>query len=373
MTDNTTNKSSSSDAPLSAMAQLLAKHGKQTKSIKKGETIEGKLTKVTKNEILMDIESKSEALVLERDKNILNSMLSFLRVGDTVSATIITPEAETGQPVVSIRRFMEERTWKKFEALQKENTLIEVTVTDVTKGGLVIQTDEGLNGFLPQSHMTPGLQVTPGKKVSVYVLELNRPDNKLIVSQKETLTDEDFKGLTKDFKVGQKIDSKVLNVTPFGIFISLPPSGTEESQKHIDGLIHISEVSWDKVEDLSSLFTPGQEVSAQIIGIDGKSKRVDLSIKRLTEDPFAKIGEKYPPESRVKGTVTRIDEGNVYIEIPSIVSGQVIEGVIRKEKVPMGATYEEGQSVNVTVSEIDTRRHRILLAPVLLEKPIGYR
>src|SRR5690606_23496288 len=153
-------------------------------------------------------------------------------------------------------------------------------------------------------------------------------DNKLIVTQKETLTDEDFKALTKDFSVGQKIDSKVLNITPFGVFISLPHSGEGDATKHIDGLIHISEVSWDKVDDLTTLFTPGQSVSAQIIGIDPKSKRVDLSMKRLTEDPFTTISEKYPQDAKVKGTVTRIDDGNVYIELE-----EGIEGVIRKEKV----------------------------------------
>lgn len=353
---------------MSAMAALLAKHGQQSKALKKGESIDGKLTKVSKNEILMDVHGKSEALVLERDKNIFNTMLSSLKVGDTVTATIITPEAETGQPVVSIRRFMEERNWKKYEELQKENAAIEVTVTDVTKGGLVIQTSEGLHGFLPQSHMAPGLQVQPGKTISVYLLELNRPENKLIVTQKETLTDDDFKALTKDFSVGQKIDSNIVSITPFGLFIALPISVENAKVKQLDGLIHISEVSWDKVDDLATLFTVGQEITAQIIGIDVKSKRVDLSIKRLTEDPFAKISEKYPVDAKVKGRVTRIDEGNVYIALDD-----EVEGVIRKEKVPMNTTYEEGQSVNVTIAEIDTRRHRILLAPVLLEKPMGYR
>jgi small subunit ribosomal protein S1 len=349
------------------MAKLMAKHAGKTKALKKGESIEGKLTKVSKQEILMDVHGKSEALVIEREKNILNSMLSSLKVGDTVTATIISPESETGQPIVSIRRFMEERNWKKFGELQKGNKSIEVTVTDVTKGGLVVQTQEGLHGFLPQSHMAPGLSAQPGAKISVYLLELNRPDNKLIVTQKETLTDEDFKTLTKDLKTGQKIDSNVVSITPFGLFISLPTSGNEKV-KQLDGLIHISEVSWDKVDDLQALFTVGQEVSAQIIGIDVKSKRVDLSIKRLTEDPFAKISEMYPVDSRAKGIVTKLEDGNVYVTIDG-----TIEGIIRKEKVPMNTNYEVGQPINVTIAEIDTRRHRILLAPVLLEKPIGYR
>jgi small subunit ribosomal protein S1 len=353
---------------MSAMAQLMAKHGQQTKAIKKGDQVEGILTKVSKNEVLMDINGKSEALVLERDKGLLNNLLASVAVGDTVTATVLSPESENGQPVVSLRRFLDQRTWDKYEKLQKENASITVTVTEVTKGGLVIQTQEGLNGFLPQSHMAPGRDHQPGKKMSVFLLELNRPENRLIVTQKETLTDEDFKAMTADLKVGQKIDSNIVNITTFGVFLSLPISGKESEDRHLDGLIHISEISWDKVEDLASLFTVGQPITAQIIGIDVKAKRVDLSIKRLTEDPFEKIEEKYPVDSKHKGTVTKLEDGSVTITLE-----EGVDGVIRKEKVPPGTTYEEGQSVNVTISEIDKKRHRILLSPVLLEKPIGYR
>jgi len=356
----------------SLMAKLLAKHGQQTKALKRGEQVQGKITKLSKQEILLDINAKSEALVLERDKNILNNLLSSLRVGDAVTAVILSPESDTGQPIVTLRRFIEERNWLKYEKLQKENKLIEVTITDITKGGLVVQTPEGLSAFLPQSHMAPGGQPQAGKKISVYLLELNRSDNRLIVTQKETLSDEDFKALVKDIKSGQKIDATIVNLTSFGVFVTIPVN----DEKHIDGLIHISEVAWDKVDDLASLFTVGQTVSAQVIGTDLKAKRIDLSLKRLTEDPFAKISEKYPVETKVKGTVARVEGGNVYVTIEnsSAGSGQgSIEGIIRKEKVPPGTTYEEGQSVNVTISEIDTKRHRILLSPVLLEKPIGYR
>lgn len=361
------------------MAQLLAKHGQQTKALKRGEPVDGTITKLTKQEILLDINAKSEALVLERDKNMLNNLLSSLKVGDTVTATILSPESETGQPIVSLRRFLEERTWREYERLQKENKQIEVTITDITKGGLVVQTPEGLSAFLPQSHMASTSQPQVGKKLPVYLLELNRTDNRLIVTQKETLSDEDFKALTKAIKIGQKIDTTIVNVTPFGLFLTVPLS----EEKHLDGLIHISEVAWEKVDDLGSLYTVGQTVSAQVIGTDIKAKRVDLSLKRLTEDPFTMISEKYPLETKVKGTVTRLEDGNVYVTIEDSSTGSLhsggqagqgaIEGIIRKEKVPPGTTYEKGQSVNVTISEIDTRRHRILLSPVLLEKPIGYR
>ena len=136
----------------------------------------------------------------------------------------------------------------------------------------------------------------------------------------------------------------------------------------IDGLIHVSEIAWEKVIEFAGDFTVGQELEAVVIGVDKEAKRLDLSLKRLSEDPFAKISLKFPVETKVKGIVTKLSGGTVYIDL-----GEGIEGIIRKEKIPPTLTFKTGDSVTATVTEIDARRHKILLTPVLLDKPIGYR
>lgn len=355
------NTSNSNSNPQSAMAQLLAKHKSSFVTFKKGDSVKGKLTKLTPNEILVDLGAKTEAHILEKDKNILRTILGMFKVGDTVEVNVLNPESEYGHPVVSLRRFLGNNAWGKLEELQKSHELIEVTISEVGKAGFVVTTSFGLSGFLPQSHTTLSdtQENVVGQKLNVLVLETNRPDNKVIFSQKTKMTDEDFAKATKQYKLGQKVDVTVSNITPFGLFVNLDGH---------DGFIHISEVSWDKVEDLTTLYAQGQKIEAVINRFDKGSLRINLSIRKLTADPFEKLTENFPLDKKVSATVVKTEDAGVTIEL-----GNGVEGFIKKEKIPPTVTYAAGQEIQVTVSEHDKRRHRIILTPVLKEKPIGYR
>lgn len=349
-----------------SMAELMAKHKSSFVTLKKGESVKAKITKLTPSEILVDAGAKTEALVLEKEKRILNTILSTFKVGDTVEVNVLNPESESGQPMVSLRRYLGNLAWKKLEDLQKNKELIEVVVTDVTKAGYVAATEFGISGFLPMSHAPQKQDLQPGAKLQVTVLELNKKDNKVIFSQKTTFSSEEFNSIMQQFPVGQKVTGIVTNVTSFGIFVSLPLLKSEKEA--IEGFIHISEASWDKVNDLSGMFSVGQKIEAVIVRFDEETQRINLSIKRLTADPFEELTAKFPVDKKVSGEVTKIDDTGVIL---SLVDG--VEGFIRKEKIPPMTTYSVGQNVNVSVSEYDKKRRRIVLVPVLLEKPIGYR
>lgn len=367
MAASTSNKATSSTGPAATMAELMAKQTKTPVVLHRGDSIKGKITKLTKNEILINIEGKSEAVVFEKDPRVVRSLLSMLKVGDEVQALVLHAESDTGQPVLTLRRYIENKLWDNFAKLQEDHEKINVTITDSTKGGYLVTTDGGANGFLPQSYVTSQQgSLTPGKTIAVSIIELNKADNKIIFSQKHAMTDEEFSALIKGFKVGQKITTTVLQVTSFGIFVGLPFE--TQTDVSIDGLIHISEVSWEKVDDLAGKYSTGDKVDVSIIGIDKEAKRIDLSIKRLTEDPFAKLKEQFPVDKKVSGKVLRVEDGNVIVDL-----GEGTEGMIKKEKVPPTTTYSEGQSINVTVASIDARRRRIELTPVLTEKPLTYR
>lgn len=363
MANNTTNTN-----PQSAMAQLLAKHKDRFVTLKKGESVKAKITKLTHNEILVDAGTKTEAHVLERDKRIVHTIMDQFKVGDTVEVNVLNPEADSGQPVVSLRRFLGNMAWTQLEELQEKSEQLEVVVKDATKAGYVVDTAMGISGFLPQSHVSfsqDGFAV--GQTVTVTVLELNRPDNKVIFSQKKSLSAEEFAQLTKKYKVGEKVKVTVLNVTPFGLYVALP-HGTKEGNE-LEGFIHISETAWEKVADMSGLFTPGQEIEAVLTRFDSETRRVSLSIKRLTADPFDILLEKYPVDKKIKGTVTAIEDGDILFSFGE----EETIGVLRKDKIPPTTTYTEGQEVNLTIADHDKRKHRILVSPVLLEKPMGYR
>src|SRR5664279_1329926 len=149
MAKSAQNKSSE---PQSAMAKLMAKHENRFVTLKKGESVKAKLTKLTSNEILADTGAKTEALVLERDKNIVRTILSHFKVGDTVEVNVLNPESDSGQPIVSLRRYLGNIAWEKLEELQKKSEQLEVTVKDTTKAGYLVDTAFGISGFLPQSH-----------------------------------------------------------------------------------------------------------------------------------------------------------------------------------------------------------------------------
>src|SRR6266700_3510125 len=142
-----------SNQPQSAMAQLLAKHENKFVTLKKGESVKAKLTKLTPNEILVDAGAKTEAVVMERDKRIVHTIMSQFKVGDTVEVNVLNPESESGQSIVSLRRYLGNMAWEKLEDLQKKSEQLEVTIKDAGKAGYVVDTVFGISGFLPQSHV----------------------------------------------------------------------------------------------------------------------------------------------------------------------------------------------------------------------------
>lgn len=260
------------------MADLMKSAKTQFVSPKKGESIQGTITKLTSSEILVDIGAKTEAQVLEKDKRILKTILSLLKVGDKVSVSVLNPESDYGNPVVSLRRFIDDKLWEKLATIQKEKTILDVKVIESTRGGFVVETNEGITGFLPNSHMQHTDPNPFGKTFKVSLLEVDRSVRKIIFSQKQTFGKDEFEKAVKDLKPDQKIDSIIASIAPFGVFVSIP-----------------------------------------------------------------------------------------------INENKSLEGVIRKEKIPPGVSYNVGDKVQTIVSEIDTKNHKIFLVPYLAEKPIGYR
>ncbi len=217
----------------SAMAALLAKKSAIITGPKKGTLVEGKITKLTRAEILVNISGKTEAVVLEKDRQLLNTILTTLKEGDTVTVGVLNPESDTGNAVVSLRRFMEGRAWNGLDSLVKSQDQIDVVVLDVTKGGYLVRLPNGMNGFLPFSHVSPTASVQPsiGKTVSAFVLDLKKEDKRIIVSQKQLLTEEEFAEAKKQYKTDQKVHATVAAVTSFGVFFVLPFMTKKKEEK----------------------------------------------------------------------------------------------------------------------------------------------
>lgn len=347
------------------MADLMKSHQTSIPSVKKGEIVTGTITKLTSAEILVDINAKTEALVLEKDKNILKNILSTLKAGDSVQVSILNPESDFGNPVVSLRRYIDDKLWDRMADIQKTKLVLDARILEGTRGGFLVETEDGISGFLPNSH-TQFLDVNSqnlyGKLVKVILLELNRPTRKIIFSQK-AMGSLDFEKIIKGLKIDQKIDSTISNIAPFGVFTTL-----QIGEKIAEGFVHVSEISWEKLDSIPPDFKVGQKIETLIIGFDKNASRVNLSIKRLHVDPNIEKLESFVPEQKVTGRVSKVLANGVLLDLPD-----GIEGIIKKEKIPVGTSYTVGSELSATVSEVDRKRHRVVLVPILKEKPIGYR
>jgi len=360
----------SSKSNNASKAQTMAELMKSAKATfvtpRKGDNIPGIITKLTRSEILVDINAKTEAVVLEKDRQILSSILSSIKVGDKVMVSVLNPEGDLGNPVVSLRRFIDDIVWEKLRSLQKSKEVLEVTVSGTTKGGFLVTTLDGISGFLPNSHTSSleNPQNLIGKNIKTVILELNRELHKIIFSQKQVLGIDDFNKSIKGFKIGQKIDPIISNITSFGIFLLIQ----QKDREPIEGFIHLSEVSWENVSNIPDNFKVSQKIEAVVIGFDEDSRRVLLSIKRLTPNPLEAKLKEYIVDKKIKGAVIKIISSGVLLDL-----GEGIVGIIKKDKIPPNMSYKEGVIVDAVVSKIDTKKHRVVLTPVLLEKPIGYR
>jgi len=361
--DQKLNNSSKKTSKATSMADLMKLVKSDFVSPKKGESLEGTITKLTSREVLVDIGAKTESVVLEKDKRLLRNILNTLKIGDKVTVSVLNPESEFGNPVVSLRRFMDDRIWVKLKDFLKDKKILKGEITETTRGGFIVLADN-ISGFLPNSQ-TSFLQTGQnpiGKKIEINVLELNRDQHKIIFSQKASQS-LDFEKEIVDIKPEQKITSTISNIAPFGVFVTL-----QGKTNLIEGLIHISEISWNRLTEIPSEYKPEDKLEAMVVGFDKKAARVNLSLKRLTSDPFERELEKFEQDKKITASVSKVTLAGVVFDL-----GNGIEGIVKKDKIPPKTTFVEGQTVSLIVLSVDKKKHRVTLVPVLKEKPIGYR
>jgi ribosomal protein S1 len=346
-----------------SMAELMARQTSQFQTLKRGDMVTGTVKKLTPREILLDIGYKSDALVIEYDKQNMENLLNILKVGDTVTASVISPESEEGFPVLSLRRMLEEKVYGALETVFKADTTLTANILEVTRGGYFIETNKGIKGFLPNSQYMDG-RLNQGDTVDVKVIEFDREKKRVIVSQKATHYLMNMSEIEKLVKRDMVVKGVVTLVTPYGIYLEVSP----KEGVLIEGFIHISEVSHQRVEGLEGKFKIGEELEAQVIGLDSDNKRVNLSLKRLEKDNFDDVKKKYNVEDTITGTVTDIKSRGITLLVEAGVTA-----FIPSNKVPTDVEYKKDEKVEVEVTGFDDKKRLILVSPVLKTKVIGYR
>jgi len=370
--EKSTSPHASSKQP-QTMDELLAQTGYIIKGFKKGEVLEGTITRVSPKEILINIGGKTDGVVIDRELESYRETLQLLKPGDKVTAQVIVSENDRGQAVLSLRQSIFEKRWIELSECQKSGEPIEVVLKDAVRGGMLVEYS-GLRGYIPQSQfdqmLSKQLDKIVGRRMQVKVMEVDQPTNRLIFSQRAVVEGEALvkqKELLSTIKVGETVETTITGIVPFGAFAKFTVE--KEGVKHdIEGLVHISEIAWEKVEDPGEYLKQGDTVKVKIIGIEEKSGKVTLSLKQLLPDPWEHVLDMFEKDTQVKGKVSRVSPYGIFVSL-----SPGIDGLIHISKMTPGEEPKVGEEITVTIEDIQPDKRKIGLSMSLTEKPIGYR
>ena len=357
--------------PASSMDELMARKGSDIKPPRKGDTVVGTVTDVSGRTILVDIGAKAEGLITDRDFEESRDFMKSLSVGDRVSVYIVSPENDRGQILLSIRFAAQEWQWKKLLEWKEEGKTIEIRGLDVNKGGVVARIDSmDIQGFVPTSHLSAALAKNLdgliNRVFSAKIIEVDRANNRLIFSEKfvsEAGEIEAKKSTLSGLAVGTKVKGTIVGITDFGAFAKVQVNGQD-----VEGLIHISELAWDKVEKAEDVVSVGQEVELAVIDAHPETGKVGFSLKQRLSDPWDGIESRYPPGKKMKGKVTKIASFGAFVQLEPGVSG-----LLHISKIPTGNEPVVGQEIEVAIEDLDSEHRRLALGMVGGEAPVIYR
>jgi len=342
------------------MEEFLNQEEASSKRIAHGDIIDGVVVRVDPDEVLVDVGSKSEGVISSRELGTREPGTPDLHSGDHIKVFVLQPENEDGNVVLSLRRARAESVWVKAQEQQATGEMMDAEVREQNKGGLIVNI-LGLRGFLPTSQVSrtysSNLQELVGQRIGVKILEVNRKRNRLIVSQKAAFDEDRARQrgeLFEKLKIGDEIEGKVSGLTTYGAFVNLGAA---------DGLIHISELSWDRVANVADVLQVGQGVRVKVIKLDPETSRISLSLRQLGQDPWDHIEKRFPPGAIVEGEVSKIKKYGAFLQI-----GDGIEGLLHISELAWEHVehtedvVQVGQKLRVRVLQADRSRRRISLS-----------
>lgn len=344
------------------MDELLA--GAEIAQLKAGDTVEGTITSIRKHEVWIDLGASGVGVVMRREIGHGQKV----EQGETVTVSVIDPELDEGHALLSMKRAAKDRGWDELQRLFEAQEIVEITAYDANRGGLLVEM-EGIRGFLPVSQLAADhyprvsgadkdeilqkLNALVNLPLRARILDANRKENKLIFSEKEAVKD-DMQSRLTELKVGDVVKGVVTGVIDFGAFVNV---------QGIEGLIHISEISWERVEDPRDYIKPGQDVEAKIIAID--KDRLSLSVKQLSADPWLDEVKAFKKDQTVEGKITRITPFGAFVQLSPSVEALVHVSEISGDKEDAAdptEIFKLNEKKEFKILDIDTENRKIALS-----------
>lgn len=352
------------------MASLLEQEGINIEFPRAGEIRTGVIASIIPGQILVSVGTKSEGVISGKEYELIPpEELSGLVVGQEIPVYVLDPEDQNGNVVLSYIRAREEVSWKQVEEMQQNRVSTHSTIIGYNKGGLIVPVG-GLRGFVPASQISLTRRSrltgdTPeqlwsqmiGEEIDVAIIEVDRERRRLILSERaaSTETRESLKERVIDeLQEGEVRTGRVTSLADFGAFVNI--SGA-------DGLVHLSEISWDRIQHPGEVLKVGQEVKVKVISVDREKKRIGLSIRQLQEDPWIHRSAQFQVGQLVEGTITRLTKFGAFARIADDMEGLIHISEISEKRIEHPKeVLKEGDVVTLRVIKIDTENHRIGLS-----------
>lgn len=327
-----------------------------------GDLLQGKIVQVHSDHLLVDVGYKADGMVPATEISLSggDDLTERFSVGDEVKVQVLSIDHHgEGGLILSLRRANEEEAWEKLIAAEQSQEVLTANVAEAVKGGLVV--DVGVRAFMPASHIERGyvndLSVYVGQPIRFRVIELDKSKNRIILSQKVVL-EEEYQALREktwaEIEEGQIRKGVVKGITDFGAFVDLGG---------VDGLLHVSEMAWERVNHPSEVLQVGDEINVKILGLDRENEKISLGLKKTLPDPWDTAAQKYPEGSIVEGKVMRLAPFGAFVQLEPGVEGLVhISQMANRHVAEPSEVVQEGQEVKVKVLRVQPQDRRISLS-----------
>jgi small subunit ribosomal protein S1 len=331
------------------------------RDFKDGDIVDGEVVKIDRDEVLLDIGYKSEGVIPSKELSIRHDVNpnEVVHVGERIEALVLQKEDKEGRLILSKKRAQYERAWGRIEEVMQSGQTIKGPVIEVVKGGLIL--DIGLRGFLPASlvdlRRVRDLAPFVGTELECKIIELDRNRNNVVLSRRAFLEESQSEGRKKfleGLQKGERRKGTVSSIVNFGAFVDLGG---------VDGLVHVSELSWKHVDHPSEVVTVGQDVEVEVLDVDLERERVSLSLKATQEDPWKEFERKYQAGEIIEGQVTKLVPFGAFVRVAAGIEGLVHISELSDQHVESPeAVLSVGDDVRVKVIDVDVSRRRISLS-----------
>lgn len=341
--------------------KMVPDYDKTIKSFTEGDIVSGKVVRVDRDEVLVDIGYKSEGVIPARELSVRYGVSpeEVVKVGDMVDALVLQKEDKEGRLILSKKRAEYERVWQRLEAIKEIDGTVKGEVIEVVKGGLIV--DIGIRGFVPASlvdvQRVKSLEQYIGEEFECRIVELNKSRNNVVLSRRAFLEGrkkEEQKKLLDKLEKGKVVKGVVSSIVNFGAFVDLGG---------VDGLIHISELSWSHVDHPSEILSVGDEIDVEILDVNRERNRISLGLKQTRPDPWREAAKKFKSGEIIEGTITKLVPFGAFIEVAPGVEGLIHISELSNKKIEFPEEIVKiGQKIKVKVVDVDLDRRRLSLS-----------